>query len=167
MNKLAKDYINNVLDEKRSEFGGKRVCPFAARELSTDKLMMAEVGEKNLKDLINEFKDSKYESALFTIKENIPAEQTKSFQIFVNKLLKLQGLKEYKNICFNPNDQVSVEGYNPRSLAPYFMVNIASREELHKAAKTLKKTNYYDRLPDEYLSFLKVKGKNNEKKHKE
>ena len=159
MNKLTKDYINNVLNEKRSEFGGKRVCPFAARELSTDKLMMAEVGEKSLKDLINEFKDSKYESALFTIKENIPAEQTKSFQIFVNKLLKLQGLKEYKNICFNPNDQVSVEGYNPRSLAPYFMVNIASRETLHKAAKTLKKTNYYDRLPDEYLSFLKVKKK--------
>ena len=153
----VKDYINNILDEKRSEFGGKRVCPFASRELQTEKLMISEVGQKNLKDLMVEFRDSEYDSALFIIKEDIPAEQTKSFQIFVNKLLKLQGLKEYKNICFNPNDQVSVEGYNPRSLAPHFMVNIASRETLHKAAKTLKKTNYYDRLPDKYLSFLKVK----------
>ena len=157
MNDPVKNYINKVLDEKRPEFGGKRVCPFASRELQTNKLMIAEVGEKSLKDLINEFKDSKYESALFTIKEDIPAEQTKSFQIFVNKLLKLQGLKEYKNICFNPNDNVSVDGYNPRSLAPYFMVNIAEREVLSTAAKALKKTNYYDRLPDKYLSFLQVK----------
>jgi hypothetical protein len=37
------------------------------------------------------------------------------------------------------------------------MVNIAPREVLSKAAKTLRKTNYYNRLPDEYLSFLKIK----------
>jgi hypothetical protein len=66
-------------------------------------------------------------------------------------------LGDHKNICFNPNDEATVDGYNPRSLAPYFMVNIAPREILSKAAKTLRKTNYYDRLPDEYLSFLKIK----------
>ena len=38
--KVVEDYINSVLDEKRSEFGGKRVCPFAARELYTNKLMI-------------------------------------------------------------------------------------------------------------------------------
>jgi hypothetical protein len=165
--KPVENYINKVLDEKRSEFGGKRVCPFAARELQTNKLMIAEVGDKNLVDLMGDFKNSNHESAIFIIKEDIPAEQTKSFQIFVNKLLKQNGLAEYKNICFNPRDDVSVDGYNPRSLAPYFMINIAAREILSTAAKTLKKTNYYDRLPDKYLSFLKIRGKNNEKNHNE
>ena len=155
--KDVEDYINNVLDEKRPEFGGKRVCPFAAHELSSNKLMIAELGDKSLIDLFHEFKNSDYDSALLIVKEDMPAEETKNFQIFVNKLLDYEGMGEYKNICFNPNDKVAVDGYNPRAQAPYFMVNIASRKVLGKAARTLRKTNYYDRLPDEYLSFLKVK----------
>ena len=94
---------------------------------------------------------------IVVIKEDIPADETRDFQMFVNRLLEYEGLGTYKNICFNPNDKVAVEGFNPRSLSPYFMVNIASRKVLGKAARTLRKTNYYDRLPDEYLSFLKVK----------
>ena len=155
--KDVEDYINNVLDEKRPEFGGKRVCPFAAHELSSNKLMIAELGDKSLIDLFHEFKNSDYDSALLIIKEDMSAEETKNFQMFVNKLLEYEGMGEYKNICFNPNDKVAVDGYNPRAQAPYFMVNIASRKVLGKAARTLRKTNYYDRLPDEYLSFLKVK----------
>ena len=155
--KDVEDYINNVLDEKRPEFGGKRVCPFAAHELSSNKLMIAELGDKSLIDLFHEFKNSDYDSALFIIKEDMPAEETKSFQVFVNKLLEYEGMGEYKNICFNPNDKVAVDGYNPRSQAPYFMVNIASRKVLGKAARALKKTNYYDNMRDEYLAFLKVK----------
>ena len=155
--KDVEDYINNVLDEKRPEFGGKRVCPFAAHELSSNKLMIAELGDKSLIDLFHEFKNSDYDSALFIIKENMPAEETKSFQVFVNRLLEYEGMGEFKNICFNPNDKVAIDGYNPRSRAPYFMVNIASRKVLGKAARTLKKTNYYDNMQDEYLAFLKVK----------
>lgn len=156
MSKLVKDYINNVLREKRPEFGGRAVCPFAGPELDSNKLMIGEVGDKNLIELIHDFDNSDYESALFIIKEQIPAEQTKKFQKFVNTLLKQEGLLEYKSICFNPNDQVSVDGYNPRSLSPHFMVNIAHRKILSKANKSLKKTNYYDKLPEEYLSFLQV-----------
>ena len=155
--KDVEDYINNVLDEKRPEFGGKRVCPFAAHELSSNKLMIAELGDKNLIDLFHEFKNSDYDSALFIIKENMPAEETKSFQVFVNKLLEYEGMGEYKNICFNPNDKVAIDGYNPRAQAPYFMVNVATRKALGKAARALKKTNYYDNMRDEYLAFLKVK----------
>jgi len=155
----VKDYINNVLDERRQEFGGKAVCPFAAPELRADKLMIAEVGDKSLLELISELATSDYESALFIIKEDIPAEQTKKFQLFVNRLLKQRGLKDYKNICFNPNDDVEIEGYNPRSLAPYFMVNIADKKVLSKAHRALKKTNYYDKLPDRYRKFLNLKEK--------
>tara|TARA_Y100000592_G_C5456682_1_gene311734 strand:+ start:262 stop:747 length:486 start_codon:yes stop_codon:yes gene_type:complete len=161
---VVEDYINSVLDEKRSEFGGKRVCPFAARELSTNKLMIVEVGEKNLIDLILNFRDSTYESAIFLLSEDLSDKETKDFQAFVNTLLRYSGMEGYKNICFNPNDKVSVDGYNPRSLSPGFMINIAKKEVLSKASKALKKTNYYDRLPEDYLKFLKVAIKQKEKK---
>lgn len=159
MSEDVKDYINNVLDEKREEFGGKAVCPFAAPELKANKLMIVRVGDKSLTDLIEQFHKSDYESALFIIEKDIPAKQTKKFQYFVNQLLKEQGLKDYKNICFNPNDDVDIDGYNPRSLSPYFMVNIANRKVLSKAHRALKKTNYYDKLPDKYRKFLNLKDK--------
>ena len=163
MTKSVKDYINNVLREKRDEFGGRAVCPFAGPELDSNKLMIATVGEKNLLQLIHDFKLSDYESALFVIKDEVPAEQTKKFQIFVNKLLKHQGLPDHKSICFNPNDKLSVDGYNPRSRSPHFMVNIAHKKVLSMASKSLKKTNYYDKLPDEYLTFLETTAKSKKK----
>ncbi len=156
MQEKVKHYIKEVLSERRPEFSGKAVCPFARPELESNKLMIAEVGEKGLSQLIEDFEKSNFESAVFIIKEDIPADQTKQFQVFVNKLLKFKGLKQYKNICFNPNDDVAVEGYNPRSLSPYFMVNVAHRKVLNRASKTLHKTNYYDNLPEEYLSFLQL-----------
>tara|TARA_R100001591_G_scaffold117877_1_gene138491 strand:+ start:188 stop:679 length:492 start_codon:yes stop_codon:yes gene_type:complete len=157
MSQEAKDYINNVLAEKRQEFNNKAVCPFAKPELDANKLMIATVSKtKNLDVLIDEFHNSDYESALLIIKEDVPASQTKKFQIFINKFLKQKGLKQYKNICFNPNDKVSVEGYNPRSKAPFFMINIASQKVLSKGHKSLMKTNYYDRFPEEYLNFLQI-----------
>ena len=159
MSEDVKDYINNVLDERRQEFGGKAVCPFAAPELKANKLMIVRVGDKSLADLINKFHESDYESALFIIEKDIPAKQTKKFQYFVNQLLKEQGLKDYKNICFNPNDDVDIDGYNPRSLSPYFMVNIANKKVLSKAHRALKKTNYYDKLPEKYRKFLNLKDK--------
>tara|TARA_B100000989_G_scaffold266679_1_gene220327 strand:+ start:1639 stop:2136 length:498 start_codon:yes stop_codon:yes gene_type:complete len=160
MSEKVKDYINNVLSERRQEFNNKAVCPFAQPELHAGKLMIATVGEpKDLIQLMREFSKSKYESALFVIKEDVPADQTKKFQKFVNKLLKHEGLKQYKNICFNPNDKVSVDGYNPRSLAPHFLINIADRKVLSKAARAMKKTNYYDKLPNDYLDFLLIEPK--------
>ena len=157
MSKDAKDYINNVLNERRQEFGGKAVCPFAAPELKSNRLMIATVGEQGLTELIDQFKKSDYESALFIIEEDIPSKQTKKFQYFVNLLLSERGMTDYKNICFNPNDDVDIEGYNPRSHAPHFMVNIANKRVLSKAHRGLKKTNYYDKLPRKYRKFLNLK----------
>tara|TARA_B100001093_G_scaffold301449_1_gene287528 strand:- start:4203 stop:4682 length:480 start_codon:yes stop_codon:yes gene_type:complete len=157
MSKDAKDYINNVLNERRQEFSGKAVCPFAAPELKSNRLMIATVGEHGLADLIDQFHKSDYESALFIIEEDISAKQTKKFQYFVNLLLSERGMTDYKNICFNPNDDVDIEGYNPRSLAPHFMVNIANKKVLSKAHRALKKTNYYDKLPRKYRKFLNLK----------
>ena len=163
MKKIVNDYITDVLSESRPEFGNKAVCPFAKPELEAGKLMIETVGDKSLGQLIDEFYLSDYESALFIIKDDVPANQTQKFQIFVNKVLRTKGLTEYKNICFNPNDNVAVDGYNPRSKAPYFMINIARREVLLNAQAALQKTNYYDKLPEDYKKFLKLssKSKNN------
>lgn len=164
MKKLVNDYITDVLSESRPEFGNKAVCPFAKPELEAGKLMIETVGDKSLGQLIDEFYLSDYESALFIIKDDVPANQTQKFQIFVNKVLRTKGLTEYKNICFNPNDNVAVDGYNPRSKAPYFMINIARREVLLNAQEALQKTNYYDKLPQDYKEFLKLSSKSKSNK---
>ena len=159
MSEEAKDYINNVLNEKRSEFGNKAVCPFAAPELKANRLMIATVGEQGLIDLINDFGKSDYESALFVIKEDVPAKQTKKFQYFVDQLLKQQGLNQYRNICLNPNDDVDADGYNPRAQSPYFMINISKKTAISKAHRALKRTNYYDKMSNNYRKFLNLKDK--------
>ena len=159
MSDEAKDYIKNVLNERRTEFGNKAVCPFAAPELKANRLMIATVGEKGLLDLINDFGESDYESALFVIKEDVPAKQTKKFQYFVDQLLKQQGLNQYRNICLNPNDDVDADGYNPRAQSPYFMINISKKTAISKAHRALKRTNYYDKMSNNYRKFLNLKDK--------
>ena len=56
----------------------------------------------------------------------------------LNKALRLNGFAEYQNLCINPNDTLEVEGFNPRSMAPYFMINIF-KKALQKGNKSLQK----------------------------
>ena len=158
----VKDYINNVIRPPREEFGGMPTCPFAGPELDSGKLMIGviEPGKTSLPELIKKFLESGKQSALFAqiSDEEITKDETKQFQIMVNKTLRAMGASKYKCICFNPNDEATeIDGFNPRAEAPYFLINIASRDELSKAHKTLRKTQYYDRLNDTYLKFLKIK----------
>lgn len=160
----VKDYINNVIRPPRKEFGDMPTCPFAGPELDSGRLMIDVIvpGKSSLPKLIRKFLDSDKNSALFAqvSDEQITKDETKQFQIMVNKTLRAMGGKNYKCICFNPNDKVTeVDGFNARSQAPYFLINIARREELSKAHKTLRKTQYYERLGDAYREFLKIKPK--------
>ena len=157
----VRDYINNVIRPPREEFGGMPTCPFAGPELDSGRLMIDVVvpGKVSLVQLIEKFMSSNKQSALFAqlSDEELTAEDTKKYQIFINRVLRQAGAKKYKCICFNPNDKdAEVDGFNPRSHAPYFLINIASRDELAKAHKTLMKSKYFDRLNDTYLKFLKV-----------
>ena len=165
--KQITDYIYNVLNQKRTEFNGMAVCPFAAPELANNKLMIAMIGEddKGIKDLLEEFAASDYDSAIIALPHELGPEDTKPFQIFVNKILKRLGLKDYKNICFNPNDEVAIDGFNPRSKPPYFLINIAHKKALNDAHKSLRKTKYYDNLNKEYREFLKIDEKDKKSKH--
>ena len=160
----VKHYINNVIRPPRKEFGDMPTCPFAGPELDSGRLMIDVIvpGKSSLPKLIQKFLDSDKNSALFAqvSDEQITKDETKQFQIMVNKTLRAMGGENYKCICFNPNDEdAEVDGFNARAAAPYFLINIASRDELSKAHKTLRKTQYYDRLNQTYLKFLKVKPK--------
>ena len=158
------DYINEVLRPPRQEFGGLPVCPFAGPELDNDKLMIGIINEEqSLGFLLDKYKNSKYNSALLILElpegEVFTEKETKQFQVFVNRTMRLKGYEDIQTICFNPNDSVSINGFNPRGKAPYFLINIAGREDLHKAHKSLTKTNYYDNMDVKYKSFLKIGGK--------
>jgi hypothetical protein len=157
----VKDYINEVIRPPRKEFGGMPTCPFAGPELDSGRLMIDVIiaGEVSLPELINQFLASDKSSALFAqvTDEKLSAYDTKRYQRFINALLKKMGVKEYKCICFNPNDRItSVDGFNARALAPYFLINIADKKELGRAHKTLMKTKYFDKLNEAYLKYLHV-----------
>ena len=68
--------------------------------------------------------------------------------------MKENGYGHLKCICFNPNDKVEIDGFNARGHAPYFLINIATREALDKAHKVLSKTKYYDSMNKRYLKYL-------------
>ena len=158
------DYINEVIRPPREEFGGLPVYPFAGPELDNDRLMIDIINENQSLDfLLDKYKNSKYNSALFILElpdgETLSKDETKEFQVFVNKVIRYKGYKDIRTICFNPRDSVSINGFNPRGKAPYFLINIAGRKELHKAHKSLTKTNYYDNMDVKYKSFLKIGGK--------
>ena len=158
------DYINEVLRPPREEFGGLPVCPFAGPELDNGKLMIDIINEEQSLDfLLDKYKNSKYNSALLILElpegEALTTEETDEFEIFVDKTIKNKGYKDIKTICFNPHDSVSINGFNPRGKAPYFLINIAGKEDLHKAHKSLTKTSYYDNMDVKYKGFLKIGGK--------
>ena len=160
----VKDYINNVIRPPRKEFGGMRTCTYAGPELDSGRLMIDVVvpDKVPLPDLITKFLKSDNNSALFAqlTDQEFSPHDTGMYERFINVLLKRMGAKEYKCICFNPNDKVTeVDGFNARSQAPYFLINIARRDELSKAHKTLRKTQYYDRLNEAYIDFLDIKPK--------
>ena len=104
----VKDYINKVIRPPRSEFGDMPTCPFAGPELDSGRLMIdvIEPGRNPLPELIKKFLESGKRSALFAqvSDEQITRNETKQFQIMVNKTLRAMGASEYKCICFNPND---------------------------------------------------------------
>ena len=153
------DYINEVIRPPRKEFGGLPTCPFAGPELDKDNLMIDVISEnQNLDFLIDKFINSKYNSALLILDlsndTTIAGDETSAFASFVDKLMESKGIGHMKAVCFNPNDTISTNDYNPRQKAPYFLINIAEKKELYEAYKSLTKTKYYDNLDVKYKDFL-------------
>ena len=158
------NYINEVLRPPREEFGGLPVCPFAGPELDANKLMIGVLDPEktSLVQLLSDFEESEYESALFAQVLGTPltSRETKKYQRFINDVIKSMGMTNLKAICFNPNDKLTeVDGFNARREAPCFLINVADKKALSKAHRSILNTNYFDKLSDEYLKFLKVNKK--------
>jgi hypothetical protein len=151
----------NLLREPKKEYGGMPACPFVGAEVDKDKLMIAlfDPKECSILEKVEEFTKSNYDSALFVQVSDgdIPFEVTKQYQNFINKLLRENGHGNLKCICFNPNDDLDIEGFNVRSHSPYFLINIAERSVLHQSQKKLINTKYFKKMDEKYLNYLKVK----------
>jgi len=142
----------------RDEYGGMSACPFAGAELDKGKLMIDKFDPNSdtLLDKVKAYDESDYDSALFVqvSDEILSGHDTVGYQDYINRTMKENGYGHLKCICFNPNDKIEIDGFNARSHAPYFLINIATREALNKAHKTLAKTKYYDNMNKRYLKYL-------------
>jgi len=150
-------YID-ILRTPRKEYGGLPACPFVGAEIDKGKLMIDKLdpNESTLLDKVKAYDESDYDSALFVqvSDEILSGHDTVGYQDYINRTMKENGYGHLKCICFNPNDKIEIDGFNARSHAPYFLINIATREALNKAHKTLAKTKYYDSMNRRYLKYL-------------
>ena len=151
----------DVLKKPREEYSGFAPCPFVASEVAQDKLMIDifDPSKNSIIEVIEKLHNSKYESGLFAqvTQEGIPSEVTFQYQSFINKLIKESAYSQYKCICFNPKDDLRIEGFNIREHSPYFLINIADKRVLSEAHKKMMKTKYFDKMNKKYLDFLHVK----------
>ena len=153
------DYIN-ILRTPRKEYGNMPPCPFVGGELDKNKLLIEKFDplENTLIEMVDKLENSEFDSALFVqvSDDNLQQKDTAGYQDFINKMLRTNGYKHLKCICFNPNDKLNIEGFNARSLAPYFLINIAQASVLNEAHNNLTKTSYYDNMNKNYLKYLHV-----------
>ena len=154
------DYIK-FLRTPRQEYGNMPVCPFVGGEIDKDKLMIEKFDpkENTLIEMVEKLETSEYDSALFVQVSDLDLQQkdTAGYQDFINETLRTNGYKHLKCICFNPNDKLNIDGFNARSQAPYFLINIAKADVLDQAHANLMKTKYYDNMNKRYLRYLQVK----------
>ena len=147
----------------REEYGGMPACPFAGAELDNGKLMIDKFDPNadTLLDKVKAYDESEYDSALFVqvSDEQLTKFDTVGYQDYINKTMKENGYPHLKCICFNPNDELDINGFNVRSYAPYFLINIATRKALDKAHNVLAKTKYYDNMNKRYLKYLHMEVK--------
>ncbi len=158
------DYITTVLEERRPEFSGFSVCPFVKSDRVADELHLDIFDNKTdtLLDIFKRFKQSGKRSALVAqINEDIGSHETEHYQDFINCVLEESGNSNIAALCFNPNDNLEIESYNPRSRAPYFLINMAYRKHLSTAHNSLIKTKYYSKMPKHYTDYLRITKKLN------
>ena len=157
--KQMTDYVINVLEEKRPEFSGFAVCPFVKADRLADQLHLDvfDNTKDTLVEVIRRFVVSGKRSALVGQPNvSVGAAETKGYQEFIDLVIEEAGYEDIGVLCFNPNLKMEVEGFNPLSEAPCFMINMAYHKDLEKARRALLKTNYYDKLPLTYKKYLNV-----------
>ena len=158
--KQMTDYVINVLEERRPEFSGFAVCPFVKADRLADQLHLDvfDNTKDTLVEVIRRFIVSGKRSALIGQPSvNVEATETKGYQEFINIVLEETANHDVLALCFNPNDDLEIEGYNPRSKAPCFLINMAYKDHLSKSHRALQNSDYYTKFPNTYKKYLNVK----------
>ena len=151
------NYIKYVLEVPRDEYNGMPTCPFAKKEREDDNIYIDTLSPDN--DFIicmHNFVKSGKNSAVFIQNDELDERETKRYQKFLNTTLKTLDLSNWKALCINPNDDLEVDGFNARSLAPCFMVLINNKKDIYLAHRSLQTTKYYDKMDPKYKKYLGV-----------
>ena len=153
------EYLD-LLEKPRQEYEGLPTCPFIKKERLKKKLMLDvfDHHSENFIDKIHVLSNSDYTDAVFAqnIDDSLSTQDSKTYQNFLNKLLK-KTFKQYKVIIINPADNFAVNGYNPRSFAPCFLIVVTDKKKLSRAHKQMLNTKYFTNFGDDYLQYLHVK----------
>ena len=151
------DYIKYVLEVPRDEYNGMPTCPFAKKEREDDNIYIDTLSNSNgFTICIDNFVKSGKKSAVFIQNNELDEKFTKKYQKFLNNQLKTLELSNWKALCINPKDNLEVDGFNARSLAPCFMVLINNKKDIYYAHKSMKNTKYYDKMDPKYKKYLGV-----------
>ena len=151
------NYIEDVLEVPRQEYNGMPACPFAKQERESNNIYLDEItSDNNLLRCIVKFSKSNMNSAVFIQKDDIGENETRVYQKYLNKLLKEFGIKKWKVLCINPNDELDVGGLNVRSLSPCFLILVNPKQQVNDAHKLMLDTKYYDNMSEKYKKYLNV-----------
>lgn len=153
------------LTEPNEKFGGFGICPFLKKELTNDDMKFIILKGQGFKSgLDNWIKENKYNSVLFIclgeIWEHI---ERKPYQKALQNTMKESGYKDYKALCFSPNEDKTAAGVKTRENAPYFLINIMDSKDLGKAHKKMIDTKYFDNFTKDELVDIKIYGKKTKK----
>lgn len=148
-------YIEDYLEVPRSEYGGMSACPFAKKERKGDNIYMDIIeGDNNFLECMNTFYETDKDNAIFITDIEMPGSETKNYQDSLNRELILNAFIHHKALCINPKDEFDVDGFNPRSHSPYFLILVNNQKEINLAHKKIMKTSYFDKMNAEYKKHL-------------
>ena len=151
------DYIKYVLEVPRDEYNGMPTCPFAKKERENDNIYIDTLSNDN--DFIvcmHNFVESGKNSAVFIQNDELDEKDTKRYQKYLNTILTYNGFGSWKALCINPKDNLEVDGFNARSLAPCFMILINDKRDIYYAHKGMQDTKYYNKMDSKYKKYLGI-----------
>ena len=162
----SRDTILEKAYEYLASFSSMPVCPFIEPEIKREQLYIDiwYPSQKSFMKCMEDFYTAdKYSSALFVCPntQDIDWSEVERSSIqaqITSKLKNTPMFSDYKSLCFSPWEDFTAGGnISTRKKAPYFMINVASRQHLSKSHKQLQKSAYFANFTDDELGRLKVK----------
>ena len=156
------EYLD-FLQTPNPNFNNMPICPFIQGDLHTDNIQFIVYNssmDKSLVDIVKEWKESRFKTGLVLhVGDDLKTIKRKPYQKFLNEQLRENGMGDIKILLFSPFEDFNITGVDTRKQAPCMLYNLATREDLSKAQKKLKKTKWYDNLLTEDFKKLNIKKK--------